>query len=1179
MFTIGRERTPAPLPRGDLKMDKLLKIAIMIIFTIGLLFTASFAYDIDPHYKFSGVKSPDSPLKNTWGAFQTDLFSGSFSYEYKIDVPPGTNGLAPKMSIGYNSHSAKGKAGWVGAGWDIPLGYIQRNIQYTRKEISDDTFELYLDGAKHDLIFVGTPPADLSATPYVGLYKTKNETYLRIEFKSGGQNEKGGYWIVTAKDGTEYRLGYNLDSENMINSSDSSFTKYVWRWSLDQIKDSNLNYIFFTYLENPYPENGNGDKGAVYLRKIEYNNEKKRAIEFIPEGTDKPDMYLTIEQGSEVQESRRLSEIQIKVTDEDGLPVLARKYKLNYVMNEIGNRSLLSSITQYGDDGVSTLPPVTFDYLRPDNGFGDFVPWTPYRTDIRKFDKTLNDTIGDTFDVNGDGLPDIVRYDVDAKDHWDVWLNRGDSFPSGAGDNVDYQIPSGWAIRNNDVPTDSTSPNNTKTAPMDINGDGYVDFLRAEGKGQLQFRLNNGSDFSNTTTSWPLPPGAEGAYLRDVQDPPDAPVVQQSFLDINGDSRPDIVKREKSGDLWYWHIWRNTGSGFADYGLWRVHQNVGLIEDFTQGDTVNTEVSHYDVNGDGLVDIVIAYDYIWRIWLNTGSDFIDGGSWDTHDTSHNHINDTNDDGRVKRDFIDINGDGLPDIVDPVACSQQPCNWQVWYNTGKGFTAMQYWTVPTDVPPNGFISMFDADGNCSRDVFDLDGDGAVDLVRVDGGIWKVYSNKAGQADLLSKVTDTFGGTVLVGYRASPKYLNRLPQNFWVVTSSATDNGITGPHALSSTTNYSYAQGLYDFPTREFRGFGQVTETRADGSKVIHYYYQKEEGKKGKEYRTEINSSSDAPFAKTENAWSGAYCETPLNGVYACNPSKTDEYTFDGVATNPKLKSMEYQNYDSFGNVGLLIDYGDWNLGGDEVYTYNEYWPSCSSTYIVDKLKHKYIKPSPAGSNLREGFYWYDNSTSCVSKGNLTKEEKWLNTGGNPITLYEYDSYGNRNKTTDPEGRVTRFEFDSTYHTFPVNTYNAKNQLTTRSFNLVNGQVIQETDPNGFTTTYVYDTFQRKIREVKPYDTDSSPTVTIQYVMDGIPPESVIVYKKDGTPTFDTVQFVDGFGNLIQTKAEYESNMNKTVVDVFYDEMGRVKKQSNPYLTDSTLAYSSPDVTAPGTGYTS
>jgi hypothetical protein len=36
--------------------------------------------------------------------------------------------------------------------------------------------------------------------------------------------------------------------------------------------------------------------------------------------------------------------------------LLARKYKLSYVMNEIGNKSLISSIIQYGDDGTTALP-------------------------------------------------------------------------------------------------------------------------------------------------------------------------------------------------------------------------------------------------------------------------------------------------------------------------------------------------------------------------------------------------------------------------------------------------------------------------------------------------------------------------------------------------------------------------------------------------------------------------------------------------------------------------------------------------------------------------------------------------------------------------------------------------------------------------------------------------------
>ncbi len=263
------------------------------------------------------------------------------------------------------------------------------------------------------------------------------------------------------------------------------------------------------------------------------------------------------------------------------------------------------------------------------------------------------------------------------------------------------------------------------------------------------------------------------------------------------------------------------------------------------------------------------------------------------------------------------------------------------------------------------------------------------------------------------------------------------------------------------------------------------------------------------------------------------------------------TFDGVATNPKLKRTEYQKYDSYGNVGLLINYGDTGVSGDETYTYNEYWSGCSSVYIVDKLKHRYVTPTSGGTKLRGSFYWYDNSISCVSEGNLTKEENWLNTGGNPITLHEYDSYGNRNKTTDPEGRITEITFDNTYHTFPVQIKNAKNQTTFRTYNAVNGQILDETDPNGFTTSYKYDTFQRKIKEIKPYDNIDLPTTEIQYDIDGRPPEKVTILRRQlagGNGSLDTRQFVDGFGNLLQTNTESEVSAQKIIADVFYDKMG-------------------------------
>jgi YD repeat-containing protein len=1113
--------------------------------------TVAPAVDLDPHYKFSGVQTPASPYKNTWGAFQTDLFSGSFSYNYKIEVPPGTNSLAPKVSLSYNSHSAKGKAGWIGAGWEIPQSYIQRNIQYTRKNPNDDTFELYLEGAKHDLIYVTGE----------GRYHTRVESYLKVEWQgTGAPNEMGGFWTIKTKEGTEYRFGYNLDSENMLQASDATVPRMQWRWSLDRIKDANGNCIYFTYTENPTPS----DRGSVYLSKIEYNNEKKRTLEFGLEPADKPDSYFSIEQGSENQEARRLAEILVKV---DGS--LVRKYKLGYTVNEAQNRSLLTAITQYGADGVSSLPPVTFSYKAMDKGFKDGVQWaTPDNRWIRKTDSS-NDVVVETFDVNGDGLPDLVSYDAD---HWDIWLNNKTGFAA-SGQNQKWTTPATWNIRNVEMAVDEKVGANTKSGPIDMNRDGLVDFVFANGNSTMQVMLNNGSSF-NGSVAWNLPTTAWIRELR-IPDAGKDPNVQGDMFDMNGDGLPDIVKKVNETT---WHVWRNTGSAFADFGDWPVPQSNAWLEDFTSGTNINTQVTHIDMNGDGLPDIIDAHDGSWHIYLNTGSNFITAGIWPTNNFSN--INDTETSGNVGRDFFDINGDGLPDIVNPPYGGQ---DWQVYLNTGKGFTGMVTWTVPGDVPNNGYVRhLFDDGQNVGRDVLDLDGDGFSDLVRKLDNVnyWMIYSNKSGQADLLQQVTDTLGGTINVSYGPSTVYSNtRLPFNFWLVTSMATNNGMTGPHAVTTSTSFSYAQGLYDFPTREFRGFGNVTETRADSSRVIHTYLQ-DEARKGKEACNEIRNSTNAPYAITANTWSS---DLFANSIYISNLGVTDQSTYDGSANNPKVARKEFQNYDYYGNAGLEINYGDIAVSGDETFTYKEFVYN-PDLWIVDNVKHTYVSATAGGAKLRENWFYYDDAITLDTppiKGNLTKEVHWMDTATtNPVTLYEYNGFGNLTKITDAENHATRTEYDTTFNTYPEKTWNAKQHLTTRIFNTANGEVVQETDPNGFVTKYVFDIFNRKVKEIKPYDSEAYPTTLTQYFLTGTAPSGVMVSKRESagmSGSVDTEQFVDGFGNLIQTKSEYSTGLNHTTVDVFYDVMGRVKKQSNPYLVNGSMVYSPPVTTTPSISY--
>ena len=70
---------------------------------------------------------------------------------------------------------------------------------------------------------------------------------------------------------------------------------------------------------------------------------------------------------------------------------------------------------------------------------------------------------------------------------------------------------------------------------------------------------------------------------------------------------------------------------------------------------------------------------------------------------------------------------------------------------------------------------------------------------------------------------------------------------------------------------------------------------------------------------------------------------------------------------------------------------------------------------------------------------------------------------------------------------------------------------------------ETDPNGYVTRHVFDVFQRKIKTIRPYDSDALPTESFQYEIDGTPPERIAHSRREqsgASGSQDTFQFVDG-----------------------------------------------------------
>ena len=124
--------------------------------------------------------------------FQVASFTGAGSYSYPIEVPAGRGGLTPSIQLNYNSQvvdqaTAESQASWVGMGWSLNVGTIERNINRTIDWTGDDIFSLNVAGVSTQLIPVGG-----------GAYRAADENFWEISKAATGN------WTVKDGDGNIY---------------------------------------------------------------------------------------------------------------------------------------------------------------------------------------------------------------------------------------------------------------------------------------------------------------------------------------------------------------------------------------------------------------------------------------------------------------------------------------------------------------------------------------------------------------------------------------------------------------------------------------------------------------------------------------------------------------------------------------------------------------------------------------------------------------------------------------------------------------------------------------------------------------------------------------------------------------------------------------------------------------
>lgn len=1056
---------------------------------------------------------PEHPSVNLYGKYSTNLFPGAGTYNYEIEFPKGTNNLQPSISISYNSQSVKQRPSILGAGWVLTQNYIYRDVNFTPSNSTDDEFKLILNNANYDLIFDNSD----------NYYHTEIETFARIENLSHDLNIYNMHWLLTLKDGTKLRFGYNNDSELTSNVGYS----YALKWSLDQIEDTHGNKIFYSYLEDPHPE----DNGSSYLEQILYNNDEKRKIEFSYENSNRPDRRLVYEQGNKLEESRRLADISVIFNDS-----LVRRYNFSYVnLNDEKSLSSVSKIKYFGSDNTSLLHQVTFDYYEANS----------YYTNSTTFNVTalFADSAGDDqgvrlIDLNNDGYIDIIQ-----------------GKESGSIKNASINNKTTWF--NNSVfnPPEFF----TDTGDVDnglriahLNNDGLPDLIYGKNNDRNAW-LNNGSGWKEEKLTWE--PDIDFVIFND----PNFVDNGVRLVDFNGDGRIDLIQSRFTNSIK--NAYLNTGSG------WKNASSVWNAPTFFVRSDWNDYGSRLvDVNGDGLTDIIQGYNFgseIKAAWLNNGSGWINSTVWipPVIFTSTSKI-----DNGVR--LVDLNGDGLVDIIEDFA-NASSVSRDAWINNGSGWVSSTSWQSPEPFTKSG--------KNRGRRLGDVNGDGFADILvgYKDGSndIKRIVIRNSTIPYLLKNITNEFGGLTNIDYTKSTKYnntgsdgLSDIGFNVWVVEAVTQDNNIgkennsiNGKFNILSNNNYSYFGGLYDYNDSEFRGFNIVNETLADNSTIEHHFFQTD-ALKGKEFETNIYDSSDNLFSKTENNYNVTKVNTSNIDNFVIHLDSVSFFTYDGNLNNPKITNISYR-YDNYSNVIEKISHGDILISGDEKYERYEFIYNVSP-WILDKVSKYTLFASDNETKLRETKYYYDDKIlGYLTLGDLTKTEEFLDDDtGNPTVYYNYDSFGNLYQQTDALGRTTTRDYGSkdATNTYPDRVTNELGHAIDYNYDVGTGN-INSFKKHGVDFFFEYDKFGRILKNIDPYDTSLLPTKEYDYSFDGVAPEIIVVKQKTtSNNTLDTYYYYDGFANLIQIKTSAEDG--QVVKNIFYDGLFRVKEEQNPYFDD-------------------
>ncbi len=625
-----------------------------------------------------------------------------------------------------------------------------------------------------------------------------------------------------------------------------------------------------------------------------------------------------------------------------------------------------------------------------------------------------------------------------------------------------------------------------------------------------------------------------------------------AWIDMNGDGLPDRV--EENGNV---HI--NLGYGFADPVNWG-------FKSISEG------------KGTGLGAGVGASGKFTKIDKWEGS--IVGG-----------INLSGSNNESSQTFIDMNADGLPDLVYVKAEKVEVC-----INNGHGFEEAIVWGSIArfssgNTVNEGLNAAFtvgftifgavkvcvnargDLSNSFSKDkiqISDIDGDGFPDYLYSDSeGRIDYKASSIARTNLLRQVNRPLKSHFAIDYqRVGNTY--EMPQSVWTLSKVEMNDGHKGDGVDKIQTSFEYANGYHDRHERTFYGFGEVKTKQLDEGGAEYRsttrtfannnYFEKGlllnetiQDDKGNKYVETINEYElkDRDMKKLGNG-----AEKLSSTIAFPALVKTSKQFYEGKAVAQKSTYTAFE-YGSYGNVHKYVDYGD---EGDE--------DNISASIAYHELKDKNILSVPksitvtgSGKTLRQRSTLIDETTGKITK--ITQQAK----NGSAVYDLYYDNYGNLDSIVRPanykgERMYFAYDYDKVVKSYVTAVRDAYGYSSSTTYDYKFGQVLSTTDINGKQTVYRIDELGRITDITGPYELESGQDYTIHfdYYPDAAIPWAQTKHYDPEHPEnpIETAIFIDGLGRVLQTKKDGALFKGKDAEDkevmlvsgkVMYDAFGR------------------------------